>query len=576
MNTDFVSFANLFAFLVALACGPLYKWAESQIRYSTIYNNVQPLREEVELLEREAKVVKDNKEELVAEVKRLESSIAQYKTDYARLIRDVEALKAEMEAVTTKISRAESLLRSLGHESERWSKSSETFQTIMRSLIGDGLLMAAFLTYDGFFDFKTRLIMMAQWKNVLESLGVEFREDLAFVESLSTASHRLKWQSQGLPGDHLSLENGVIMDHAVRFPLVIDPSGQAINFLLAKYNSEKIQTTSFLDKAFTKTLSSAVRFGTVLLVENVEKIDPLLNPILNRELQRTGGRTLVRIGTEDVDYSPKFKIILSTKNPAVQLTPDLCSRVTIVNFTVTPDSLESQSLSKVVKAMKPELEVQRATLLKLQGEQNVKLRELESQMLAKISACEGSILDSDRVVEGMEVLMKEGAQVEEKIAHSEEVMTQVHLAVARFEPFAGVCRQLFVLLEALRDISFLYEFPAKTFMSILDQILVQKLGRDDTDESARISDLQKALFEEVGARIARGLLYDDKIVLSILLARLQKSDNLIGGQEVKTSEELIQVVLGVFGSDYPWQGRGLGDLAEVQQEIGPTGKIFKK
>jgi dynein heavy chain 1, cytosolic len=129
------------------ACGPLYKWAESQIKYSTIFNNIQPLREEVARLEVEAQVVKEEKEKLDDEVSVLEKSIAQYKTDYATLIRDVEALKAEMGAVTTKIERAESLLRSLGHESERWAKSSETFDTIMRSLVGDGLLMGAFLTY---------------------------------------------------------------------------------------------------------------------------------------------------------------------------------------------------------------------------------------------------------------------------------------------------------------------------------------------------------------------------------------------------------------------------------------------
>ena len=45
----------------------------------------------------------------------------------------------------------------------------------------------------------------------------------------------------------------------------------------------KIQKTSFLDKSFMKTLASAVRFGTTLVVENVESIDPVLNPILNKE-----------------------------------------------------------------------------------------------------------------------------------------------------------------------------------------------------------------------------------------------------------------------------------------------------
>jgi dynein heavy chain 1 len=58
------------------ACGPLYQWAESQIKYSSIYNSIQPLREEVEQLETDAKVANDEKERLESEVAQLESSIA--------------------------------------------------------------------------------------------------------------------------------------------------------------------------------------------------------------------------------------------------------------------------------------------------------------------------------------------------------------------------------------------------------------------------------------------------------------------------------------------------------------------
>ena len=408
--------------------------------------------------------------------------------------------------------------------------------------------------------------MMTKWQSTLETLGIEFREDLGIVESLSTASQRLAWVAEGLPTDRLSVENGVILDRTMRFPLVIDPSGQAVNYLMNKHKEDKIQTTSFHDKAFSKALAGAIRFGTTLLVENVEDIDPILNPILNKELQRTGGRTLVRIGTEEVDYSPKFRIILSTKNPAVRLTPDLCSRVTLVNFTVTPDSLQSQSLSEVVKYMKPEIETQRASILKLQGEQNVKLRELEDQMLSKISACEGSILDDDAVVEGMEVLMVEGAQVEEQIASSDQVMEQVHEAVARFEPFASICRNIYVLLESMRHISFLYEFTAKSFMRILDHVLETNLRTmESPDEEARFHALKQLLFTEIASRIARGLQAEDQIVLSILLARLNTGDMSIvdANSKHRSSDELIQAVTGVLGDDFPWQGRSLGDLISI-------------
>eukprot|EP00586_Coscinodiscus_wailesii_P014222 CAMPEP_0172510176 /NCGR_PEP_ID=MMETSP1066-20121228/226876_1 /TAXON_ID=671091 /ORGANISM="Coscinodiscus wailesii, Strain CCMP2513" /LENGTH=4214 /DNA_ID=CAMNT_0013289037 /DNA_START=123 /DNA_END=12767 /DNA_ORIENTATION=+ len=549
------------------ACGPLYKWAESQIKYSQVYNRVQPLRMEVEQLETEANVAKDEKERIETEVKRLEASIGRYKSDYATLIRDVEALKAEMKSVTTKVERAESLIKSTSHESDRWEKSSEGFQSVLRNLVGDGLLMAAFLTYSGFFDFKTRLLLAKKWRQSLDVLGIEFREELGMVEALSKASQRLHWQGMGLHSDSLSLENGVILERCVRFPLIIDPSGQAIDFIMNKFKDSKIQKTSFLDKAFMKTLAGAVRFGTALLVENVEVIDPVLNPILNREIQRTGGRSLVRIGTEDVDYSPRFNVILTTKDPAVKLTPDLCSRVTLVNFTVTPASLQSQSMSLILKSEKPEIEEQRINLLKLQGEQNVKLRELEEQMLSTISAVEGSILDDDRVVAGMETLMKEGAHVEEQISKSANIMVEVQHAISKFEPLSDSCRKLFVLLEAMREIHFLYEFSARTFMNVLNSVLKEARKNDENDDE-RLGSLTKSIFSEVAARVGRGLLSEDKLVFSVLLAKLSGVDNAATEQleNAKTIEEITAFIETVFGASFPWQGHGLTSLKTVTDE----------
>jgi len=547
------------------ACGPLFKWAESQIKYSTVYNKVQPLREEVAELEKAAKIAKDEKDIIEAEVAQLESSITQYKADYATLIRDVEALKAEMVTVKTKVDRAGSLIKSLSHESDRWAKSSDGFQEILRSLIGDGLLLAAFLTYSGFFDFKTRHALTKKWRDTLDVIGIDYRTELGTVEALSKASDRLQWQAFGLPSDSLSLENGVILDHCVRFPLIIDPSGQAIDFIVNKSKERKIQKTSFLDKAFMKTLAGAVRFGTTLLVENVETIDPVLNPILNREIQRTGGRSLVRIGTEDVDYSPKFNIILTTKNPAAKLTPDLCSRVTLVNFTVTPDSLQSQSMSRILQCEKPEVEEQRINLLKLQGEQNVKLRELEELMLAKISAVEGSILDDDRVVEGMEVLMKEGAQVEEQIAKSADIMAEVEKAVVKFEPLGEASRKMFILLEAMREINFLYEFSAKFFMGVLENVLKITKRADREDDGPRMALLTKNLFKEVSARVGRGLMAEDKLVFNILLAKIYKGENIISDEREMSLEDITSTIETVFGSDFSWQGRGLNELKLVTE-----------
>lgn len=56
------------------------------------------------------------------------------------------------------VTRAEALLRNLEQERDRWSLSSESFTKQLQSLIGDGLLAAAFVTYVGVFDYRTRKV----------------------------------------------------------------------------------------------------------------------------------------------------------------------------------------------------------------------------------------------------------------------------------------------------------------------------------------------------------------------------------------------------------------------------------
>lgn len=60
---------------------------------------------------------------------------------------------------TFQVTRAEALLRNLEQERDRWSMSSESFTKQLQSLIGDGLLAAAFVTYVGVFDYRTRKVL---------------------------------------------------------------------------------------------------------------------------------------------------------------------------------------------------------------------------------------------------------------------------------------------------------------------------------------------------------------------------------------------------------------------------------
>jgi dynein heavy chain 1, cytosolic len=50
---------------------------------------------------------------------------------------------------------------------------------------------------------------------------------------------------------------------------------------------------------FRKHLEQALRFGSSMLVEDVEFYDPILNPVLNHEYKKVNGRLLISVGDQE-------------------------------------------------------------------------------------------------------------------------------------------------------------------------------------------------------------------------------------------------------------------------------------
>ena len=107
--------------------------------------------------------------------------------------------------------------------------------------------------------------------------------------------------------------------------------------------------------------------------------------------------------------------------------------------------------------------------------------------------------------------MKEGAQVEEQITKSAEVMVEVEHAISKFEPFSLICKQLLILFAGMRDqIDFLCEFTAQSFMSMLQCVLKSNTIDGSAEEGQRLALLKTQLYQEVASRVGRVLRAEDK------------------------------------------------------------------
>jgi dynein heavy chain 1, cytosolic len=502
------------------ACGPLVKWVLAQVKFSEILDRVEPLRNEVQSLEEQAENTKKQAAMMVTMIAELEASIQTYKEEYALLISETQAIKSEMDRVQSKVDRSMKLLESLSSERGRWESGSRTFDAEMSTIVGDVLLSAAFLAYGGFFDQHYREVMWHEWSGHLTEANIKFKPELSFSEYLSTADDRLSWQTKSLPSDSLCTENAIMLKRYDRYPLIIDPTGQATTFLLNEYKDRKITVTSFLDEAFLKVLESALRFGNPLLIQDVEHLDPILNPVLNKEIRRTGGRVLIRLGSQDIDFSPAFTMFLTTRDPSVEFSPDICSRVTFVNFTMTRSSLQSQSLDQVLKVERPDTERKRTDLMKIQGEFRLRLRTLEKLLLQALNESSGNILDDDKVIDTLETLKREAAEITRKVEETDVVMKEVEQVTAEYLSLAQACSSVYFILEQLNLVNHFYQFSLRFFLDIFDYVLHHNPNlKGITDYIQRRDILLNDLFIVVYQRTSRALFHRDQLVLAVLLAQ---------------------------------------------------------
>ena len=523
------------------ACGPLVKWVLAQVGFSEILDRVGPLRDEVLYLEEQAHTTMKQAETILTMIGELESRIEEYKEEYAFLISETQAIKTEMGKVQTKVERSITLLASLELERDRWAAGSHRFNEQMGTLAGDVLLSAAFLAYSGYYDQEYRELLWFRWTAHLEQAGISYKSDLSLVEYLCTPDDRLAWQSRALPSDDLSIENAIILKRFNRYPLVIDPTGQAATFIVNEYKERKISVTSFLDEAFLKNLESALRFGTALLIQDVEQLDPILNTVLNRDLRRAGGRVLVRLGNQDIDFSPTFTLFLATRDHSIDFAPDVCSRVVFANFTMTRTSLQTQSLSQILRFERPDTERKRSDLVKLQGEFRTRLRHLERSLLQALNEASGNILDDDSVIETLETLKAEAADVSRKVAETELVMQEVETVTSQYLPLASACSAIYFLLDQLSLINHFYQFSLTFFQNVFEYVFLHNPDLQKmTDPTTRLSKLVNDLFLYVYKRTSRALLHQDHLVLAILLAQIK----LRGLDQTLDSEEMEYLLEG--------------------------------
>jgi len=341
------------------------------------------------------------------------------------------------------------------------------------------------------------------------------------------------WRLAGLPPDPFSVENAVITVTTRRWPLLVDPQGQAAAWISEMEREAGLVLADARAPDAPQRVEAAVQLGQPVMLSGVaggggggggpggEDVPVWLEPLLRRQVVRRGDARFVQLGGKLVPLADGFRLYLREAVAAPRLSAEASTMVTVVNFALTWGGVAHQMLGASVSEERVDLEEDKARVVLELAEYGSQLRSLEERVLLLLEERSGDLLESSEAVDTLQESKRLSDAATRKRAAARETAARIDAARGAYAPLARTAAGLFFAAESLSRVRAEYRFG----LSWMRDALLAALRRTDRDHRQtvehRLNVVGAALRQVVLQSLLRAVFEADRpAVLATVALRL--------------------------------------------------------
>uniref|UniRef100_A0A7S3HTS3 Dynein heavy chain n=1 Tax=Spumella elongata TaxID=89044 RepID=A0A7S3HTS3_9STRA len=527
----------------SMAAAGLAKWVHAMVKYDRVARLVAPKRASLKEAEATLKDAMENLAIKQAALKEVMDKVATLEANLKAAEDKKEALKNQVQDCEAKLRRADALIQGLGGEKTRWTEMSKQLALTYNNVTGDIVLSAGVIAYLGAFIASYRDDAIKQWSALLTSKGINCSEGFTLRETLGSPVKIRSWIINKLPNDAFSIENGIMLFKSNRWPLMIDPQGQANKWVKKMEEANSLKVVKQNQGNFVRTIENAIQFGNPVLLENVpESLDPILESILLKQIVISGGVATIRLGDATIEYDKNFRLYITTKLRNPHYPPELCVKVNLLNFMATADGLQDQMLGRVVAMEQRELELQRQQLIVEDAENQRQLKEIEDKILFLLKNAKGNILDDEVLIDTLGDSKKTSNIIQDKVKIAEQTQARIAKVRMGYVPVAFQASQLFFCIADLASVDPMYQYSLDWYISLYETSIEAADKAKVLDD--RLRNLNDCFTYMLYRNVCRSLFEKDKLLFSFLL-----TTKIMLGQKALDSAEVRFFLQGSTSMD---------------------------